>query len=453
MNVYIDPVELELFALELKIFVQLKEKDIQLLIRQLDKLSTTSKDNEFARFEHDFRDTMRYLKNYLAEIYQHHLFLLRKAKSIRSYLKQPTIQNTSINNCSSQSYSNNDSSNDKNTKPEKWIEKGIQSVDLSQLPEVEGVNGPDDFHKVSMEDMEKGLKKLDFIINVINQGMGTVSSYWANIDAQKKLSYANGYQRVYEAFYGNEPIRIEKDGNNYSITNGRHRIWLANKMGINSLPASIVEKQGEIVDNNSSQVNSSLKISGFNQLEKDRQKSVETFINSRIPKQHTAKISSIEYINKEFTKTTNKGVERSYGKWILNKKNDEIKLQIYKRDETSELSIENSIAHEIGHNVYENLDSKKQKEWATLHKSGNDFFGQFHIAAQSPEEDFAESYNYFINQSVNMIKQMTVQNIEQINLFKNKYRLVSIINKAVWRNNNLLQKKYDFLQNEVFFKI
>jgi hypothetical protein len=51
-------------------------------------------------------------------------------------------------------------------------------------------------------------------------------------------------KKIYEAFYGDSHIRIVKDGNNYSISNGRHRVWLAKKMGIHSLPASVVEKQG-----------------------------------------------------------------------------------------------------------------------------------------------------------------------------------------------------------------
>ena len=88
MKVYVDPVELEIFALDLKIFVQQKEAEIQLLIRQLDRIFKTCKDNDFARFEQDVRGEFRYLKkNYLAEIHQYHSFLLRKAHSIREYLK------------------------------------------------------------------------------------------------------------------------------------------------------------------------------------------------------------------------------------------------------------------------------------------------------------------------------------------------------------------------------
>ena len=184
------------------------------------------------------------------------VFLQKKIIEIEKYinLSQGNSQSTHAVNYSSnvnnitQSLSSTSTvaniASQSNTTPGNWVEKGIQSVDLSQLPEVEGINGPGDFQKESMENMEKGLKKLEIIRNVINQGAGTDSSYWAEVDKRKNLTYTNGYQKIYEAFYGDSHIRIVKDGNNYSISNGRHRVWLAKKMGIHSLPASVVEKQG-----------------------------------------------------------------------------------------------------------------------------------------------------------------------------------------------------------------
>jgi len=124
----------------------------------------------------------------------------------------------------------------------KWVNKGINNVKLSELPDVDGISGASDFKKVSMNEMKDGLQKLKHINNVMNQGNGNDSFYWSEFDKQKNLSYSDGYQRIYEAFYGGSAIKVTKDGNQYSITNGRHRIWLAKQLGIKLLPAIVVEK-------------------------------------------------------------------------------------------------------------------------------------------------------------------------------------------------------------------
>jgi len=124
-----------------------------------------------------------------------------------------------------------------------WVELGIRDVEVQKLSDVEGISDKNDFKKVPMKDMKAGLRKYLKIRQVLDTGKGKSKDYWAEVDREKGLSYPDGYQRIYEAFYGREPIRITKDGNKYTVENGRHRLWLAQQMGIRVLPASIVERK------------------------------------------------------------------------------------------------------------------------------------------------------------------------------------------------------------------
>jgi len=124
-----------------------------------------------------------------------------------------------------------------------WAEARVHNFDISNLPLPEGIQGSSDFKKVEFDEMQGGLKKLQEMKPVIEQGIGDSRDYWADIDKKNGLDYPNGYQRVYEAFYGSEPIRIVKDGDKYDITNGRHRIWAAKQLGIKTLPLVLVERK------------------------------------------------------------------------------------------------------------------------------------------------------------------------------------------------------------------
>ena len=123
-----------------------------------------------------------------------------------------------------------------------WLQRGIQNIPLASLPVPEGISGAADFSKVSESEMRAGLLRLQEMRPVIEDGRGNNSDYWYTQDQQHGLDYANGYQRIYEAFYGSDAIFINKDGDKYNIVNGRHRIWLAKQMGIFDLPMRVVEK-------------------------------------------------------------------------------------------------------------------------------------------------------------------------------------------------------------------
>lgn len=124
----------------------------------------------------------------------------------------------------------------------KWIEIGIQNVDLKYLPSIDDID-ESQFSKVSMRDMQAGLQRYQEMQRLVDLGQENTREHWARVDREKGLDYSEGYQRVYEAFYGTEPIRLNKDGDKYTVENGRHRLWLAKRMGISVLPASIVERK------------------------------------------------------------------------------------------------------------------------------------------------------------------------------------------------------------------
>lgn len=131
------------------------------------------------------------------------------------------------------------------TSDNRWIEHGIQDVEVHKLPDTEiaEITGEKDFGKVPKDVMEAGIKRYSEMKQIIDSGEGNHWEYWAKIDKEKGLEYPNGYQSTYEAFYGKDAIRIERDGDKQRILNGRHRVWLAKQMGIKTLPASIIERK------------------------------------------------------------------------------------------------------------------------------------------------------------------------------------------------------------------
>ena len=121
----------------------------------------------------------------------------------------------------------------------------IQDVAIAELPDPEGISGSSDFTKYSPEVLQSGIEKLQEMKPAIDSGVGRNSDYWGDYDAAHGLSVPDGYQIVYDSYYGNDHIRVEKDGDRYNIINGRHRIWLAKQMGAESLPMEVVEVNRE----------------------------------------------------------------------------------------------------------------------------------------------------------------------------------------------------------------
>lgn len=124
-----------------------------------------------------------------------------------------------------------------------WCDTGIRDVAVAALPAPDDIQGPDDFKKVPIIEMRAGIERLQSMKPLIDSGRGASSDFWADFDAQQGLEYGNGYQRVFDSFYGQDAIRLDKDSRGYSIINGRHRIFVAKSMGVTSLPARVIERR------------------------------------------------------------------------------------------------------------------------------------------------------------------------------------------------------------------
>lgn len=124
-----------------------------------------------------------------------------------------------------------------------WQDLGIVDVDVRDLPNPENVNGPEDFdHHISYEDAKNACEKLPNIQQKVKEGYS--ADDFSTEDQKAGLSYSEGQRSVYDLFYSeSDPVRLDKDGNNYDIVSGRHRIYAAKEAGLNTIPARVIEKR------------------------------------------------------------------------------------------------------------------------------------------------------------------------------------------------------------------
>ncbi len=111
----------------------------------------------------------------------------------------------------------------------------VDQIDLSDSP----VKGFDDFSKVPARVMEDGLKSLqDVIIPAMAQGAD--GDYFYNLDISLGQDPAQGYKNIYDVFFGTNCITLDKAGGQLKVINGYHRLFVAQQIGIKSLPARIL---------------------------------------------------------------------------------------------------------------------------------------------------------------------------------------------------------------------
>jgi hypothetical protein len=80
---------------------------------------------------------------------------------------------------------------------------------------------------------------LDLIQDRLDRPFSDNSAYFERLDRQTGRDYQNGLQRVYEAFFGGQHIRLERwrGEAKWDIINGRHRIEVARELGLEAVPA------------------------------------------------------------------------------------------------------------------------------------------------------------------------------------------------------------------------
>jgi hypothetical protein len=165
--------------------------------------------------------------------------LARKISALHNYSSTSTSHSSSVHTTSARSSTNQPESNNTGN-DEGYGEYGYQNVQLDQIDLRDShVHSTDDFSKVSYDEMQEGLRKLNEVVRpAVEQGSGP--EYFSQLDEQMGLNYSSGYRNIYDAFYGNQsPIKLVQSGNGYVVDNGYHRLFAAKQMGIESLPAKI----------------------------------------------------------------------------------------------------------------------------------------------------------------------------------------------------------------------
>jgi hypothetical protein len=124
-----------------------------------------------------------------------------------------------------------------------WVDRGVIDVDVRKINLSDSsVHGPEDFKKVSHEDMVNGFNKLENEVRPAVRS-GADKDYFFQSDQANQLEYKDGHQRIYESFYGQDSIRLNRVGDNYEVVNGYHRLYVAKELNIQTIPARVVEKR------------------------------------------------------------------------------------------------------------------------------------------------------------------------------------------------------------------
>jgi hypothetical protein len=102
--------------------------------------------------------------------------------------------------------------------------------------------GDETFSKVAREEFRRGWhdlpKVLESLQNRLHMTPADNSFYFYRLDLRAGRSYADGLQRVYDAFFGSDPIRLEKvpGSDAWRVIDGRHRLRLAVELGWTMVP-------------------------------------------------------------------------------------------------------------------------------------------------------------------------------------------------------------------------
>lgn len=123
------------------------------------------------------------------------------------------------------------------------LPSGFQWVRLDSISPEYDLRPEETFHKLSEAEVQAGFSMLsDEVLPALKRDITYSTHHFAQHDLEKGRSYADGAQRVYEAFFGMDCVILDKgrgDGQ-YGVTNGRHRIYVARALGWPAIPAKIV---------------------------------------------------------------------------------------------------------------------------------------------------------------------------------------------------------------------
>ncbi len=130
---------------------------------------------------------------------------------------------------------------------ERPLPRGFRWVALSEIDltkQLEGVGGSEDFLKVPYDEMRQGLADLrDEILPAMEANGGRRADYFRDLDQRAGRQYADGLQRVYEAFFGEGDFiyLVRRPDGTLDLINGRHRLKVAKDLGWDAIPAQVRE--------------------------------------------------------------------------------------------------------------------------------------------------------------------------------------------------------------------
>ena len=126
---------------------------------------------------------------------------------------------------------------------------------------------------------------------------------------------------------------------------------------------------------------------------------VAEYIEEHIPAEHLSGLDTIEYVNDQ--SAYDQGL---MGMWESDPWTGTVAIEVYPHDDEGVLY--DTIAHEIGHNAEETLPGEVVDQWNELYAAslddvvtsgGEQFPFVSDYAMSSAEEDFAETYSFYIN--------------------------------------------------------
>jgi hypothetical protein len=123
-----------------------------------------------------------------------------------------------------------------------WRDHGIIEVPVEDLPWPEDIEGPEDLdHHISWADAEAAAKNLPEIQRQVQTGKSADDFSAADLAAGKDPG--QGQRAIYDLYYGSQPIELTKDGEVYDIIDGRHRVFAAKHVGLQTIPARVRERR------------------------------------------------------------------------------------------------------------------------------------------------------------------------------------------------------------------
>lgn len=118
---------------------------------------------------------------------------------------------------------------------------GMVAVPLSAIDSTDSmVTGPESYQKVSYPEMQRGVHVLDEVVLPAVRA-GADGDHFSRMDAASGVPYTDGTRRIYDAFFGDSgPVTLNRVGDRYTVTNGNHRIFIARRLGLTTLPARVL---------------------------------------------------------------------------------------------------------------------------------------------------------------------------------------------------------------------